>query len=475
MNEIAEFIHVVNAQFNEIKFINNTMTKNWYNGRFDLYGLSIRTEQLDTIHASAFDQPAFHSLWYLFIRIERGAVYICDKAFQGIEKLQTIHFDARLVDNLPRGLFNPFAGTICRISFLAWPNNMNLNEMFAGGPNRLLKLLDIRHVRMPQTLFQLLAADNFTSFRRLTELVLYNCGIEVIEEHAFYAIGRTLTYIHLGANRLKHFNIAMFRSIFETKRLATFEVYNFKFYLYCTCALVELDVMLCPLRKKRGKMCLECMASDEKFRASNCGVLHELKIAGFCVSLTAKRIVRTIYVRMAYADQTISVDTNFSSIFRMIAVDLHAMEQHRCTARVSKRNFKCVKADRPMDRLDLIELSDAGRAELMLIAAIPILHAFGARPVHVVTVRQPPSDEFWLRGGWIWIVLGAVSGLVAGSIFIAIQGPTDQTEAHEVDYSEIQMRENDIELNVLAQHNVFDQEYYYQAYRTPEAFPNDYI
>lgn len=486
----GEFERIIFAHFDDLQLVDNELATNWYTGENQLQVLSIYTNRLDRIHANAFNASALQNLWHLTMDVEHGAVHICDGAFDGLHELETIQFHPQDVMHMPAGLFDAVHGIICVIQMSNWPSEINLNEMFSNAPFTLLNELEIRNVRMPQTKFRILAAANITTFRRLFDLTLFNCGIEVIEPHAFDAIASTLEFINLENNWIKFIDLDMFRKIYETKNFdVDFGIYSDKVPLACTCALLEMDVLLFPFRRSPAKMCFLCKV-HKKFNVHACGI-HRIVDPTRLGIVSKAMVLLIIDFRLAHADGMIAIQTNFSSTFRMIIGDLNGMGSGWCAMRAKKSNFKCFSADKFIDDYNLNEIEEIRQAEFVSITAIPILYRFGARPLHSITVRQPiirhPDCLIDVGVLIVSVVLGSFIGFLVGSLRTAIAEDdprhiADQTETIanastfecEYVYNEIQSNANRIAVNARAVSNDDSDVEYYDQFEQ-EALPNIYM
>lgn len=167
MTEAEEQSHAKMVDLESISLENGIMTSNWYTGNWSLNWMRLTINQLDVIEAGAFKSLVFQYMTILELYAKRGCVAVHDGAFVGLQHLMSFQFGARRVSALPAGLFDLAFVKISIIHCIGWPNDVNLSEMFANEVYYMLKLLLIKNVQLPQTKFRRLAADNFTSFRRL--------------------------------------------------------------------------------------------------------------------------------------------------------------------------------------------------------------------------------------------------------------------------------------------------------------------
>lgn len=472
---------IISVTFDEIHFADNEMHSNWYDGRYCLYSLRINAKNINAIRADAFIATAFQKLFYLKLITDQRPVQIHVDAFRGMGALVHLKFDAKGVQSIPAGIFDPMANSIGKLYLVEWPNNANMNEMGAHVVYRALSVLDIRHVQSPQTKFRRLTAANFTAFRRLKELYLLNCGIEAISEHAFDVVGRTLVYVHLAKNRIKFINLAMIRQIFESKRDVRFRLSG-QVVLACTCALIELEIMCFPFRDTT-LMDIECALFEKPIDAITCGLHRDVDLHKLCIDGNKNMIMRTVDIRLVVHEAgKISIRTNFGSEIRLIIASIDSTS-NQCTQRASKTNYHCLKTDPYVDLLELIQ-----RSELISITAIPILYRFGARPMHLITVRHPSVDESLLCDIWAWITFISITlasfgtGSLIAIVWTATQSRRrDEAEAkadahdheHYHYYHDIQTH-RDGDDDSLESGFGFDEQVYYEQFER-DALPNDYI
>lgn len=396
-----------------VRFDGDEIASNWYNGHLPLRSLKLAIPNLQAIHADAFDSKAFEKLRALTLVVKNGMVKVFDHAFRRLQLLHRIEFIAKSIGTFPIGLFDEADVTLHTLKVVGWPNNCNLEEMFANEMFRMLKILQIRSVQMPQTRFRRLTATNFTSIRRLNNLILYDCGIEVIDENAFEVVGRSLVYVNILWNRLKTITFQSVRIFYESKVDFVMDIGS-KLSWECNCDLISIDILVCPFRRHSGFVCIrECMS----FKSKVCDVYRDVDLTLFCAPMKSQLVMRIIDVRLAL-DETNSVviQTNFTGNFRIIFANATAMQASKCVERGSKAHFKCLVLDKFIDLVELSELGEIGTAEFISIAVIPILYHFAARPLHIITVRRAAALEKRSMDypSMVAGVLGAIVGLLLG-------------------------------------------------------------
>lgn len=420
LSKFEEFESTIMVRMDGIRFADGQMANAWYTGRLSINFLTIRTDRLHTIQSNAFDDLAFHTLTYLMLLIHGGMLTICDGALDGTKFLTWFHVDVPVVSTIPLGLFDEQATLMWAIKYTAWPNHINLNGMFAGQIYRSLKWLQIQNVRLPQTRFRYLHMSNFTAFRRLQFLIMTNCGIEVIDEHAFSYIGRSLEVINLNDNWIKMFNVQMFRTAFETKQSLLLTIDSSRARIQCTCDLLEMLVMQCP---HSDDWCTVCDRSDG-FQDASCGVYRMVQIAKYDNRSANDAFMRVVSIRMAYDGVSVAIHTNFTSGIRVLLVNGDAMLANagECTERVTKMNFKCFRMGKNIRRLELGSIDEIRYAKMVSITVIPILYQFAARPMHSMTVRQSIERPIWIDELEL-VILCIISCILSASVgFVATIG-----------------------------------------------------
>lgn len=414
-----------------IRFVGREIAPQWYVGDSYIHLLSIKTQRLDAIHSNAFNENAFSKMQVLQLHIVQGSVQIYEGAYRGCAALSSIHFYSLAVESLPPGHFHPFAETIELIAYEIWPNTINLDQMFDGKVYSRVSSLTITLVEWPRTIFRTLAASNFTAFRNLAELVLMNCGIEVIQPDTFYVIGKTLEIVDLDGNAIKIVVLDMFRTMFETKKWPTVELPLNRHHILCSCRFLEMDIMQCPIQDKLDTICYQCKALDG-FDEDACGLERSAKLSRFCVKTKLDYWMRYVRIRMAHQNEGIAFATKFSSWYRVIAINLTAMMAANCSDRTVASNFKCFMLNESVEQLTLSDLGELRHAEFMSITAIPLFRFFAARPMHSITIRRQAviadtavhEEQSWQRFV-IFLIVGVFSvpiGVGAGiSVAMAIR------------------------------------------------------
>lgn len=405
----AQFHTLTCVRFEGIRFADDEMANGWYDGYWPLISLVIKTSQLNAIHADAFKGDAFQKLTFLEIEIKQGSVKFHDGALNSLSIMRIFEFNAIRIASMSSGLFGPANVTLSTIKFDRWPNEINLNEMFANEIYRQINFLYIMNLQMPQTKFRVLAAANFTSLRQVRSLYLINCGIEVIEGNAFRAIAHSLEMINLDLNRITVINVDMFRRVFESKRVTELLMRTNEWERTCTCRMLEVYVMQCPI-DGMSVSCVQCWRNESSpFQPSSCGVHRTIDFTKWCIPADNKRL-HLINIRLVVEHMgSIQIRTNFSSKVRVVFRNTVAMRS-RCQERASNMEYKCLIVNKSVERFDLNDIGVLRDADLISIMAIPILYEFGARPMHLITLRRTiEGEEHW------WIVM-AMTSMIGGVI-----------------------------------------------------------
>lgn len=396
----------INVYLKSTRFDDNEITENWYKGLWRIHTLMIELNELHSIHANAFDEWALEELDTLKIIAKRSAVRVWSGVFDHLENLKYFFIESKKLC-LPSGLFYKLADILRQLKISGWPSDLNLNEMFDNQMYRTVTTLHIEHVASPQRKFRLLHASNFTAFRRLQYLLFIDCGIEVISDKTFDVVGRTLWIIHLTANWIKAVSFEMFRIFFETKFGAELALYN-RFAYACTCETIEFDVLYCPFEMD----CYKCWVTGDSMSIA-CGVHRDVLTSKLCADASA--ILRIISVRMAHNrdSDVLWIQTNLTSKNRILFVDSYATGSGGCDEKASKSRYTCLNINKTIDKLDLRDIETIRGAEFISITAIPILYNFGAKPMHLMTVRRQISHDFKLV--LIAISIGiAMLGVIVG-------------------------------------------------------------
>lgn len=455
------------VELNEVHFANDEIHNNWYDGNRSVHLLLINAQELNSIHADAF--MGFPDLWCLEITITYDKLRIEDGAFRGLDRLHTIMLDCELVDDFSIGLFEAISASVFYFYMLTWPNNINLNEMFANQSFHALENVIIKNVQMPQTKFRQLAASNFTFARRLRHLTMVHCGIEAIAEGTFDGVARTLQYIDLSDNWIKFVIFRMFRRVLEPNARAILYIGNEEDSLVCTCRLIELEIANCPFQRNANGYCLKCEL-PEQFVAASCGIHRAVELAHVGVQLEDQWFVRIVDIRMSYGRNAIvSILTNFTSKFRLLFVPFDAMQRGDCSVRAAATDYKCINIDKFVDELGLEGVTERNSAEFVTITAIPILYKFGARPMHLITVRMERMTDAWMSF-YVIVAIGMfslTSGIIGACAYSYIiysisDGTGDESMSQEPTSYEYSIP---VDVNTIDELKV---QYYYTTVKEPD-------
>lgn len=403
----------VHVYMSGVRFPNGEMTTDWYNGQQIIGWLTIQTDHLHSIEANAFAHRAFQELLSLIINITKGSLEIHDAAFNGLSSIGKLQVQANQL-LMPLQLFDFAIDTVRHILCKVWPNDINLNEMFANQRFRRLSTIFIDRLAWPQDKFRILDASNFTAMPRLEKLILNDCGLIAIDEHAFDVVGRTLNTVLLENNRIKAITVDMFRLLFETKWLAVVDIRS-NTPSMCTCKTMDVELIQYTATTDTR---LGCRRTSF---VNSCGRYQKLVTQKLCVQAPAHQSnLRFVQIRMTRLNAAILLRTHFSSKFRLLFIDSQRMRA-KCNDRAMSQNFKCFVVSNMLNRFDLIDIGKIAAAEFVLITAIPMLYRFGACPFHLITLHQPKSPLSILQ--WIaaneWLLFVMVSCALSG-IFIGL-------------------------------------------------------
>lgn len=390
------------------------MRSDWYTGRMMFIEMEIQTVHLYAIHGDAFSGEAFQLATDLILDIEFGSVKMFDGAFNGLLEMQSIKFIAQFIAFLPAGLFDGMVATVEVIDYESWPNSIDLNGMFGNKVFDKMEVLRINQVDMPQTKFRVLSAVNFTPFRCLTHLILTKCGIEVIEDDAFDVIGRNLKLIALFDNNIKLLDVRMFHVFILSKSDIRFNLDNNP--LICTCRLVAFDVLTCILREIPDILCFPCIPHD--FDAATCGIYRVVKYTQFCVSLKGLPELRIINVHLDYVDDSVLIETNYTSKFRVFM--LNTDTPSKCTQRAAKANFTCLIVDKFVKQVNLNAIDGSHGVGSISVIAISITGYSEITPMHLMTVKRLTINIVELDDVWIFFMVVTVIFAAAVGFTFAI-------------------------------------------------------
>lgn len=413
----------VEVAVNGMQFTRGTMFSRWYTGRWTIISLHFHSNQLHAIHADAFANSSLSKLCLLSIVSPATALSVDPDAFRGLENLIVLEIHARVHGSMPAGLFDTLAATLQKLQWDGWSDDVSLIDMFAGTVYPSLDMLRIIYVPWPQSNFRVLAAASLAPFHTLRYLILYNCGIEVIEENAFDVAGKTLYFINLTMNRIKIVNIDMFRVFFETAKLHAGLDIRANKGLVCTSNVHDLNLIQYPEPNRTFVECTPGVESAQAFRQR----YQPVNPSKLCVQLRIQAPRRFVYIGIKRLGEQILMQTNFTSRIRILSIDADVLiANNNCSARIFKSNYRCLLVNRTMEQLDLTRMIGNRNVDLITITAIPILIQSRVCPFHSITVRgttmveaaaaATPSVDNNDRLSWAVVCLGGLVCVIVGFI-----------------------------------------------------------
>lgn len=401
--KLVEYIYL---HIHGLVLVDNQLTSNWYTGRRYMHVLVFQLVEIDAIHTHAFSSEAFQHLKTIIFKIPIGRMYLHPGAFKKLTMLTTLDFWTSSLLNFHTDLLHSLTA-LRYLSCYSWPNHIGLNDLNI----RKLRGLVIRNVAAPQTKFRVLTADNFTKIPHLKQLTLEHCGIEWIDEHAFDVIVDHLDILSLQDNRIKLINVEMFRRIFEAKRRARISI-NGNTPMACTCSVLEVNqirFIYDPVLVQH--LPISCMPMDD-FSAATCDVERTLNATKICEKLPEMPYFY-FYVHLKRLNDTILINTNFTSKFRMLFVDLHAA-WHGRKCHVPKH--KCLIVNKLVDQMDMSEITAivGSNRGFIAIMAIPFLYNRKICPINMIMTRNGYDgiiDDKWISDVALIIIAAILSML----------------------------------------------------------------
>lgn len=383
----------------------------WYDGQEPLEYLAMKSCHIAAIHANAFNGHAFIRLSELSIDHNNAILHLNEGAFMGLRRLLAYDIAGTRVHNVHTGLFDSMMTTISSINYKnCWPSDINLNEMFAVGYYRQLHRLSIRTlVTKMQNKFHRLAADNFTSLIVLANLVLFDCGIEVIDEHAFNRIGKTLKTLVLSRNRIVSVHLEMFRIAYEHQ--STFNLFlEANDPPLCNCDVMEMQLTRSPF----FLLPTDLVHCDTWEIRKQCGHYFELSSDKTCVTNFLSQEFWLISVQLRQRGDSISMRTNFHNKYRLLLVNLDAMQgKRKCAHKALSTNFQCWNVDKSIEQVPLHGFD----AVFVMIVAQPVVHPRGMRPYNFIVLRSVAGNNgIPIAMSFLIIGVAGISGILIGGI-----------------------------------------------------------
>lgn len=199
--------------FNHTKFPNDTIHRQWYNGKKPVRNLHFLYIPIRSIDVDAFNAEAFRGLRLL--KIFGNPLYIKDYAPLNVPH-QLLQFDILEASN-PHSFPENYLQAAQNLHHFRHDghtlNRGSLTNLFGLGPLKLLTLQIDCYGQIGNTNF--ITADNFTALHTLMSLAVRECAIEHIDRGTFDALSKTMMVLNLAGNRFAIIDLMVFSMFLE--------------------------------------------------------------------------------------------------------------------------------------------------------------------------------------------------------------------------------------------------------------------
>lgn len=219
--------------------------------------------------------------------------------------------------------------------------------------------------------------------------------------------------------------------------------------LTCTCRLFEFNLMSYPIGDE-DTINIKCKASDD-FTLRSCGIERTINPSKLRIDWTKDEIVRVVNVRMAYVNDSIRIETNFTSKMRVLFRQLNEINAPKRIGSALESKFQCLNINKSIGCLELSEIEEIDHANIISITVIPILYGFGAKPIHSMCVRREVVIDDW---PWGYVILIAVTtglflGLATGSFIVTHKTFNAKARPHERKAADYESHEYAMPMNAI--------------------------
>lgn len=415
----------------ETQLPNETLSVGWYNGQKLVIYLYFIWIAIATIEPNAFNAPAFSQLQLLEIE---NLIHIVDyrvDTFNGLRKLNGL----RIVEmteseqKLPEGLLQPLHA---RLKQFFYEGDIGeapvLTNLF--GTTKLLALKFILTDCRRKSMYQTIAAANFTGLSSIHELSLCWCGIETIEIGAFDRIAKTLIAVYLHGNQFLQFDLSRFRCFLDerprnSKLLPRYLIFyqppdpqyscSFEFYRIRNATMISLhyssrryEYLLCENdihKLSRSENDRQQIIHPQRWRLNHAEVY--------------KYAFRKFQMHFNVAKRSLSIRQFDPDSYRLVWWTIREKTMIECrTTKWLRANVKCQRRNRTIETIDIPQFgNDVTRA------AVCIIHISMWKqsvPLHCRTIRLTrATDDYefsWMHQAMLICIILLM--LMGSTIFI---------------------------------------------------------
>lgn len=415
-------------------FPNSSLQHDWYRAKQPIFGLNFDTCKPFQIYADSFTDDVFDQLRVLSFN-NIGRFEHRPGLFSGMPRLFRIYFVKTEIYHIQRELFAPIRTYLSEAEFKELPSYLNLDKVFGVTKFLRLKLVKIEDTQYLRTL----APTNFSGLTVVQELIMRNCGIEVILEKTFDYVSVTLTTLSLTHNKLKTLPTTIFNKLLEVN----FDTFQYVYLegnpLICGCDMVELiqlaanyfrnDSFFAPTFNCRyffNRRKPVYIAIVEK--CINLQVIHHKNV---CLKPFGKRYFSHPKFALKVDELTgnISIQTVYPWKFRVL------ISNHGAQMQTNLRRPNCPKYDWLISSSKCLKLKFNGTVQIRIplfkrkspytticVNYIATRGMFEFWPLNCITIHEPEivpiTDEFWCRRDVLIALLSlcAVIGALVGIV-----------------------------------------------------------
>lgn len=185
-NIVNQGLTYIFVSLNLTALVFEELKKGWFNGSMRI------------IHGIVFHHCIIRKLQASAFKKDGGS-----RRTQSFVNLLNLSFEETHIEEIERDFLAPAHRYLHHFAFTNFPDHANLTDIF--GQNKLNGLRFVACAGKISNYTRTITAANFRGLTNIQLLTLICCGIEDIEADAFDFIGRTLTQLRLGGNKLKPF------------------------------------------------------------------------------------------------------------------------------------------------------------------------------------------------------------------------------------------------------------------------------
>lgn len=291
-----------------------------------------------------FQNPAFRSVTTMTLGTNQASVYIEAGILKNLRSLGTLYIYDTIITNIAPDFCWGASHYFRKFQYSRGiPRNVSIEMFLKTELYWNLTILGINRGTVSE--FPLLAPSNFSNLHSIQHMELFSCGIEIILNHTFDSIGRTLKWLSLRANKIRRIALSQFGQFLIGDRFTLIIDQN---PLICDCdfyLMESLTMMIGSFRNESFQKALQCVSDDDGDKIEQCVRVQGIRPKNGCFLMPSGVEFRCPKYELRFRNDSILVRTNISRQFMLLVMEFRPGSRFRRKCRdalwIQRDSYKC--------------------------------------------------------------------------------------------------------------------------------------